>query len=82
MRTSAGSRPTDGEKVIRTSAMWRVYNVIDARQAEAQNTVIEALRGLGHTTKPPIATPTSPTRWWPSPRAAPLELGYNTERRR
>ena len=24
------------------------YNVIDARQAEAQNTVIEALRGLGH----------------------------------
>ena len=25
-----------------------VYNVIDARQAEAQNTVIEALRGLGH----------------------------------
>jgi arginyl-tRNA synthetase len=25
-----------------------VYNVIDARQSEAQNTVIEALRGLGH----------------------------------
>jgi arginyl-tRNA synthetase len=25
-----------------------IYNVIDARQAEAQNTVIEALRGLGH----------------------------------
>ncbi len=24
------------------------YNVIDARQAEAQNTVIEALRALGH----------------------------------
>jgi len=25
-----------------------IYNVIDSRQAEAQNTVIEALRGLGH----------------------------------
>ena len=25
-----------------------IYNVIDARQAEAQNTVIESLRGLGH----------------------------------
>jgi arginyl-tRNA synthetase len=25
-----------------------IYNVIDARQAEAQNTVMEALRGLGH----------------------------------
>lgn len=26
-----------------------IYNVIDARQMEAQNTVMEALRGLGHT---------------------------------
>jgi arginyl-tRNA synthetase len=26
----------------------RTYNVIDARQSEAQNAVIEALRGLGH----------------------------------
>ncbi len=25
-----------------------IYNVVDARQSEAQNTVIEALRGLGH----------------------------------
>ncbi len=25
-----------------------IYNVIDARQSEAQNTVIQALRGLGH----------------------------------
>jgi arginyl-tRNA synthetase len=25
-----------------------IYNVIDARQSEAQNTVVEALRGLGH----------------------------------
>ncbi|MBV8208001.1 MAG: arginine--tRNA ligase [Acidobacteria bacterium] len=25
-----------------------IYNVIDARQAEAQHTVVEALRGLGH----------------------------------
>ena len=28
-----------------------IYNVIDSRQAEAQNTVIEALRGLGHSDK-------------------------------
>ena len=28
--------------------MAEIYNVIDARQSEAQNTVIEALRGLGH----------------------------------
>ena len=28
-----------------------IYNVIDARQSEAQNTVIEALRGLGHSEK-------------------------------
>ena len=29
--------------------MAEIYNVIDARQAEPQNTVIEALRGLGYT---------------------------------
>ena len=37
------------KKTIHTSAAWpKNYNVIDARQSEAQNTVIEALRGLGH----------------------------------
>jgi len=45
----AGFRACRARRIIRTSAMLpEIYNVIDARQAEAQNTVIEALRGLGH----------------------------------
>jgi len=40
---------TDGEKVHpHFGDVEEIYNVIDARQSEAQNTVIEALRGLGH----------------------------------
>jgi arginyl-tRNA synthetase len=40
---------TDGEKDHpRFGDVAEIYNVIDARQSEAQNTVIEALRGLGH----------------------------------
>ncbi len=40
---------TDGEKDHpHFGDVAEIYNVIDARQAEAQNTVIEALRGLGH----------------------------------
>ena len=40
---------TDGEqKHPHFGDVSEIYNVIDARQAEAQNTVIEALRGLGH----------------------------------
>ena len=40
---------TDGEKEHpHFGDVAEIYNVIDARQAEAQNTVIEALRGLGH----------------------------------
>jgi len=40
---------TDGEKDHpHFGDVTEIYNVIDARQAEAQNTVIEALRGLGH----------------------------------
>lgn len=40
---------TDGEKEHpHFGDVAEIYNVIDARQAEAQNTVVEALRGLGH----------------------------------
>jgi arginyl-tRNA synthetase len=40
---------TDGEKDHpHFGEVAEIYNVIDARQSEAQNTVIEALRGLGH----------------------------------
>jgi arginyl-tRNA synthetase len=40
---------TDGEKEHpHFGDVAEIYNVIDARQSEAQNTVMEALRGLGH----------------------------------
>ena len=39
-----------------------IYNVIDARQSEAQNTVIEALQELGHTNRR-TTTLIFPTRW-------------------
>jgi arginyl-tRNA synthetase len=40
---------TDGEKDHpHFGDVAEIYNVIDARQSEAQSTVIEALRGLGH----------------------------------
>jgi arginyl-tRNA synthetase len=40
---------TEGEKDHpHFGDVTEIYNVIDARQSEAQNTVIEALRGLGH----------------------------------
>jgi arginyl-tRNA synthetase len=40
---------TDGEREHpHFGDVAEIYNVIDARQSEAQNTVIEALRGLGH----------------------------------
>ena len=40
---------TDGERNHpHFGDVAEIYNVIDARQSEAQNTVIEALRGLGH----------------------------------
>jgi arginyl-tRNA synthetase len=40
---------TDGEKDHpHFGDVAEIYNVIDARQSEAQNTVIEALHGLGH----------------------------------
>jgi arginyl-tRNA synthetase len=52
-----------------------IYNVIDARQAEAQNTVIEALRGLGHAEQADHYTHFSYEMVALTPRCA-AELGY------
>ena len=53
-----------------------IYNVIDARQSEAQNTVIEALRGLGHNEAADRYTHFSYEMVALTPRCAG-ELGYN-----
>jgi len=53
-----------------------IYNVIDARQAEAQNTVIEALRGLGYTRQADHYTHFSYEMVALTPRCA-AELGYH-----
>jgi len=53
-----------------------IYNVIDARQSEAQNTVIEALRGLGHAEAAEHYTHFSYEMVALTPRCA-AELGYN-----
>ena len=52
-----------------------IYNVIDARQAEAQNTVIEALRALGHNEAADRYTHFSYEMVALTPRCA-AELGY------
>ncbi len=52
-----------------------VYNVIDARQAEAQNTVIEALRAMGYTEAADHYTHFSYEMVALTPRCA-AELGY------
>ncbi len=52
-----------------------IYNVIDARQSEAQNTVIEALRGLGHSESAAHYTHFSYEMVALTPRCA-AELGY------
>ncbi len=52
-----------------------IYNVIDARQSEAQNTVIEALRGLGHNEAADRYTHFSYEMVALTPRCA-AELGY------
>lgn len=53
----------------------QIYNVIDARQSEAQNTVIEALRGLGHNEAANHYTHFSYEMVALTPRCA-AELGY------
>jgi arginyl-tRNA synthetase len=52
-----------------------IYNVIDTRQSEAQNTVIEALRGLGHGEAADRYTHFSYQMVALTPRCA-AELGY------
>src|SRR5438874_6732654 len=52
-----------------------IYNVIDSRQADAQNNVIEALRGLGHGAQAEHYTHFSYEMVALTPRCA-LELGY------
>jgi arginyl-tRNA synthetase len=52
-----------------------IYNVIDARQSEAQNTVIEALRGLGYHDQADHYTHFSYEMVALTPRCA-AELGY------
>ena len=52
-----------------------IYNVIDARQSEAQNTVIEALRELGHNEQADHYTHFSYEMVALTPRCA-AELGY------
>jgi len=52
-----------------------IYNVIDARQSEAQSTVIEALRGLGHDEAADRYTHFSYEMVALTPRCA-AELGY------
>jgi arginyl-tRNA synthetase len=67
---------TDGEKDHpHFGDVAEIYNVIDARQAEAQNTVIEALRGLGHDEAADRYTHFSYEMVALTPRCA-AELGY------
>jgi arginyl-tRNA synthetase len=68
---------TDGEKDHpHFGEVAEIYNVIDARQSEAQNTVIEALRGLGHNEAADHYTHFSYEMVALTPRCA-AELGYN-----
>jgi arginyl-tRNA synthetase len=67
---------TDGEKDHpHFGDVAEIYNVIDTRQAEAQNTVIEALRGLGHDEAADRYTHFSYEMVALTPRCA-AELGY------
>ena len=68
---------TDGEKDHpHFGDVAEIYNVIDARQWEAQSTVIEALRGLGHNEAADHYTHFSYEMVALTPRCA-AELGYN-----
>ncbi len=67
---------TDGEKDHpHFGDVAEIYNVIDTRQSEAQNTVIEALRGLGHGEAADRYTHFSYEMVALTPRCA-AELGY------
>jgi arginyl-tRNA synthetase len=67
---------TDGEpEHPHFGGVAEIYNVIDARQAEAQNTVIEALRELGYKEQADHYTHFSYEMVALTPRCA-VELGY------
>jgi len=67
---------TNGEKTHpHFGGVAEIYNVIDARQAEAQSTVIEALRGLGYQDAADHYTHFSYEMVALTPRCA-SELGY------
>jgi arginyl-tRNA synthetase len=67
---------TDGERDHpHFGDVAEIYNVIDTRQSEAQNTVIEALRGLGHDEAADRYTHFSYEMVALTPRCA-AELGY------
>src|SRR5208282_4336721 len=67
---------TDGERDHpHFGDVAEIYNVIDTRQSEAQNTVIEALRGLGHGEAADRYTHFSYEMVALTPRCA-AELGY------
>ena len=67
---------TDGEKDHpHFGDVAEIYNVIDARQSEAQSTVVEALRGLGHDAAADHYTHFSYEMVALTPRCA-AELGY------
>jgi len=67
---------TEGEKNHpHFGGVAEIYNVIDARQSEAQSTVIEALRGLGHNEAADHYTHFSYEMVALTPRCA-AELGY------
>jgi arginyl-tRNA synthetase len=67
---------TEGEKTHpHFGDVAEIYNVIDARQSEAQNTVIEALRGLDHNEAADHYTHFSYEMVALTPRCA-AELGY------
>ena len=67
---------TDGERDHpHFGDVAEIYNVIDARQSEAQSTVIEALRGLGHDEAADHYTHFSYEMVALTPRCA-AELGY------
>jgi arginyl-tRNA synthetase len=68
---------TNGEKDHpHFGGVTEIYNVIDTRQSEAQNTVIEALRGLGHSEAAERYTHFSYEMVALTPRCA-AELGYD-----
>ena len=80
--TTAGSQPIDGEQDHpHFGDVAEIYNVIDSRQSDAQNTVIEALRGLGYTEQADHYTHFSYEMVALTPRCA-AELGYDAQRRR